>query len=595
MEQESSEKENTNTGKAVKRWPIESQEEPISVIREETEEELKAATDQVRPVTSKGRLQTHFPQQSRPSSSKKYPRPGSTRSTGSSRPGTGSRKTVSRASSRKSRPESSGSRLERFGPGSDHSESDDEIPHKPREHLPEIADFTTVDINDEKAFDTDLEDKETTTAYDPTGRTAYIEGCKKVGVVPASYFLRHMNDPHLSMKHHGLGSQGMRAIAMSLVSNTSVLTLDLSDNWLGHPGGHAVCEMLRDNCFITHLDLSDNKFGLQTAESLSQTLQQNSTLTHVTLSGNDFDDKAAVHFSDAIMNTTKLEYLNLSHNLFGENAGIILGLAIADNSSLKELDLSWNSIRRKGAVAIAQGIKNNVYMKKINLAWNGFGLEGSIAFGDALKGNQVLEELDLTNNRITSEGAVLIGKGVSVNETLTTIRLGRNPMQTAGCYGICAAILRNPNCALKELDFKDILVNKDFDDIFKQVQEQVPDIKMRHGGMEPPKKPRARIHPMVKLTNYIEKNNLRLVDFFNKFDKDGSMSVTYEEFQQGIEDTGIKLTQEEVQILLSELDSDGDGEINFSEMVSGHTGFQESQQENINVILTATQPRPVTT
>lgn len=590
-----SEKDSTNTGKAVKRWPIESQEEPISVIREETEEELKAATDHVRPVTSKGRLQTNFPQQSRPSSSKKYPRPGSTRSTGSSRPGTGSRKTVSRASSRKSRPESSGSRLERFGPGSDHSESDDEIPHKPREHLPEIADFTTVDINDEKAFDTDLEDKETTTAYDPTGRTAYIEGCKKVGVVPASYFLRHMNDPHLSMKHHGLGSQGMRAIAMSLVSNTSVLTLDLSDNWLGHPGGHAVCEMLRDNCFITHLDLSDNKFGLQTAESLSQTLQQNSTLTHVTLSGNDFDDKAAVHFSDAIMNTTKLEYLNLSHNLFGENAGIILGPAIADNSSLKELDLSWNSIRRKGAVAIAQGIKNNVYMKKINLAWNGFGLEGSIAFGDALKGNQVLEELDLTNNRITSEGAVLIGKGVSVNETLTTIRLGRNPMQTAGCYGICAAILRNPNCALKELDFKDILVNKDFDDIFKQVQEQVPDIKMRHGGMEPPKKPRARIHPMVKLTNYIEKNNLRLVDFFNKFDKDGSMSVTYEEFQQGIEDTGIKLTQEEVQILLSELDSDGDGEINFSEMVSGHTGFQESQQENINVILTATQPRPVTT
>lgn len=45
---------------------------------------------------------------------------------------------------------------------------------------------------------------------------------------------------------------------------------------------------------------------------------------------------------------------------------------------------------------------------------------------------------------------------------------------------------------------------------------------------------------MVKLTNYIEKNNLRLVDFFNKFDKDGSMSVTYAEFQQGIE-VGIAL------------------------------------------------------
>ncbi|XP_078336521.1 uncharacterized protein LOC111138432 isoform X1 [Crassostrea virginica] len=664
-----SDQDSLGTGKVSRRWPIESQEEPISVIREETEEELKADTDHTRPLTSKGRLQTHFPPKSRPTSSqRKYPHhPGSARSRGSSQAGTDSKKTISRANSRKSRPESSGSRLSRLGPDLDHSESDEEnLPHRPRDHPPEI-DFTTVDINDETAFDTDLEDKgsgttpgvsldlvadfqylrtayaidtnlkfsdnlfaalneeeftptellfllrcqETTTAYDPTGRTAYIEGCKKVGVVPASYFLRHMNDPHLSMKHHGLGAQGMRAIAMSLVSNTSVLTLDLSDNWLGHPGGHAVCEMLRDNCFITHLDLSDNKFGLQTSESLSRTLQQNSTLTHVTLSGNNFDDKAAVHFSDALMNTTKLEYLDLSRNLFGESAGIVLGPAIADNSSLKEINLSWNSIRRKGAVAIAQGVKNNIYLKKINLAWNGFGLEGAIALGDALKGNQTLEELDLTNNRVTPEGAVLIGKGVSVNETLTTLRLGRNPMQTAGCYGICAAILRNPNCALREIDFKDILVNKDFDDIFKQVQEQIPDIKMRHGGMEPPKKPRARIHPMVKLTNYIEKNNLRLVDFFNKFDKDGSMSVTYEEFQQGIEcaraalqklvkseslqDTGIKLTQEEVQILLNELDSDGDGEINFSEMVSGHTGFQESQQENINVILTASQPRPVTT
>lgn len=91
MEQESTEKDIEHTN-AVRRRLLESQEEPISVIREETEEELKA-NDVTRPLTSKGRLQTHFPQQSRPLSSKnKYPRPGSTRSQGSSRPGTGSRK-----------------------------------------------------------------------------------------------------------------------------------------------------------------------------------------------------------------------------------------------------------------------------------------------------------------------------------------------------------------------------------------------------------------------------------------------------------------------------------------------------------------------
>ena len=43
---------------------------------------------------------------------------------------------------------------------------------------------------------------------------------------------------------------------------------------------------------------------------------------------------------------------------------------------------------------------------------------------------------------------------------------------------------------------------------------------------------------MTKLAHYIEKQGLRLVDFFNKFDKDGSMSVTHEEFVEGIEVCG---------------------------------------------------------
>lgn len=468
--------------------------------------------------------------------------------------------TISRASSRKSRPASSGSRLE-TGHSSDSDTDNDDVPRQ-KTHLE--VDFATVDITDEKAFDTDLEIEEQTTTYDRTGRTAYIEGCKKMGVVPASYFLRHMHDQNLSMKHHGLGSMGMKPIAMSLMTNTQIVKLDLSDNWLGHHGGLAVCEMLKENCFITFLDLSDNKFGAHMAEHLGKILNANSTLTHIILAGNDFDDTAALAFADVIMNTTKIEYLNLSRNVIGELGGMALGPAIAENSSLKELDLSWNSLRRKGAIALAQGIKHNIYMKKINLSWNGFGLDGSIAMCDALKNNQTLEELDLTNNRITAEGAVILGKGIAANETLVSLKMGKNPMQSAGCYGICAAILRNPNSILKELDFSDILVNNDFNDIYKQVQEQCPDMKLKHGGMEPPKKPKKPVHPMVKLANYIQKNNLRLVDFFNKFDKDGSMSVTYEEFQQGIEETGIKLSSDEVSQLLLELDSDGDGEINYS-------------------------------
>lgn len=86
----------------------------------------------------------------------------------------------------------------------------------------------------------------------------------------------------------------------------------------------------------------------------------------------------------------------------------------------------------------------------------------------------------------------------------------------------------------KDFYFQDVLVNKDFQELFKQVKEQFPQLHLHHGGMEPPLKPKARMHPMVKLMSYIDKNNLRLVDFFNKFDKDGSLSITHEQFRIGL-------------------------------------------------------------
>ncbi|KAK7487894.1 hypothetical protein BaRGS_00020795 [Batillaria attramentaria] len=483
------------------------------------------------------------------------------------------RRTISRASSRRSQVNSSQSKQSKQAERGQSSCSDSEDDARTRD-----SDAQGVDINDEKAWDTDLENEdESHPSYDHSGRTAYIQACKKLGVVPVSYFLRHMHDQELNMKHHGLGATGMQAISGVMMGNTKILTLDLSDNWLGMEGGLAVCEMLRENCFITTLTLNDNRLN-HCAKELCQTMLMNSSLQRVTLAGNGFDDKAAVHFAEFLL-TCHLEYLNLSHNDLGEAAGLLLGPAISENSTLKELDLSWNQLRRKGAMAIGIGVKTNVKMKKINLSWNGFGLEGAIGIADALKGNSVLEEIDISNNRIMTEGAVLIGKGLSANETLKVLKMGKNPMQSAGCWGICAAILRNPNCALQELDFENITVNRDFDEIYKQVQEQIPDLKLRHGGTEIPLKPRPPVDPMNKLMAYVDKHNLRIVDFFNKFDKDGSMSVSYDEFKQGLQDMGISLTEEEVHAMLTELDRDGDGEINYSELVIGHADFQEKSRE----------------
>ncbi|ELU14920.1 hypothetical protein CAPTEDRAFT_163530 [Capitella teleta] len=457
-------------------------------------------------------------------------------------------------------------------------------------HGLDILDFGGVDIFTENGWDTDLEEEpEVKESFDVTGRTVYIESCKHNGIIPASYFLRHMKDSHLKMKHHGLGPKGVKPIAVALVSNTCVLRLSLTDNWLGNEGGRHLCEMLKENCYITELDLSDNQLGVSFAENFTSVLNNNSTLTHVTLTGNFLDDKAAIYLADAIMNTTRLEYLNLSRNKLGEVAGVALGPAIAENSSIKHLDLSWNHLRRKGAIAVAQGIKHNVLMQSVNLSWNGVGNDGAKALGDALKVNSALEELDITNNRITTEGSVFLGKGIAVNESLKVLKMARNPMQSAGCYAICAAMLKNPNSIITSIDFSDILVNSDFGDILKKVREQLPALKVRTGGDGVPLRPKAKLHPMTKLTNYIEKNNLRLVDFFRTLDKDGSMGVTREEFSQGLawirKESGIKMTDDEINLLLDELDKDNDGEINYSELVIGHQGFTEKEKKMASTIM----------
>ncbi|CAG2217935.1 unnamed protein product [Mytilus edulis] len=419
--------------------------------------------------------------------------------------------TVSRASSRKSRAESGFSRNDR---GQYYDSDSDEEPRSPtKRDLFLEAELSNVDsiLADDKAFDTDLEIEETTTTYDR--KTDYINDCKKNGIVPASYFLRHMEKPQLTMSHHGLGEEGMKCIARSLASNTTVLNLDISDNWLGDTGGLIVCNMLKENIYITDLTLRDNRLGFGCAEQIGEVMKTNSTLTHLTLSGNQFDDKSAIFFADAIT-ASKLEYLNLSHNRFGEIAGLLLGPAIAENTTMKELDISWNNIRRKGAMALGQGIKNNDFMKKMNVSWNGFGVEGAISLCDALKHNQVLEELNVMNCRLTTEAAVLIGKGLAVNETTA---------------------LKVIKCAKSAL------------------------VRISRGSS-------ASSQKVLCPSSLMNLN----VGKWNKINKRGNRT------------------------LLEELDSDGDGDINFSELATGHTEFKE-RTDNINTILTASQPRPLTT
>ena len=53
--------------------------------------------------------------------------------------------------------------------------------------------------------------------FHATGKSIYLACCHSLDVVPASYFIRHINDSNLQMAHHGVGVLGAKAMAIPLV------------------------------------------------------------------------------------------------------------------------------------------------------------------------------------------------------------------------------------------------------------------------------------------------------------------------------------------------------------------------------------------
>ena len=77
-------------------------------------------------------------------------------------------------------------------------------------------------------------------------------------------------------------------------------------------------------------------------------------------------------------------------------------------------------------------------------------------------------------------------------------------------------------------------MDKFFIEELDEFQKLFPNITIKTGSDGLKLKPKVRLHPITKLRNYIEKHHLKLTEFFNKFDKDGSMNVSREEFVIGL-------------------------------------------------------------
>ena len=124
-------------------------------------------------------------------------------------------------------------------------------------------------VGEDADYDTDLETEfQRKSKFNMSNSEMYVEVCKQLNIIPSSFALRHMGKDRMMMPHHGLGPIGAKALSVPLVSNTTLLHLNLEDNWLRSKGANYIAEMMKENCYILSLNISENRIGDGGAESL---------------------------------------------------------------------------------------------------------------------------------------------------------------------------------------------------------------------------------------------------------------------------------------------------------------------------------------
>lgn len=466
---------------------------------------------------------------------------------------------------------------------------DDELEDEFGEDLDNISSIGSDDEAKAAEYDTDLEvDAEKLIFpdrydHDTSGKSAYLKKCEEIGVQPITFFLKHMHDTELVMKYHSLGPQGMKAIATPLEVNTVIEKIDLEGNYILGEGATYLTRVLRENVYVTELVLCDNKIGNEGAKAICELLSENKTIIHLNLTGNDIEDSAAEAFYEMLTRNASIKTLMLRHNMFEDVGAQWFSDSMNENVTLETLDLSFNRFQNKGCVLLAQALKDNVGLKYLDISMNGFGLEGARALEGALKENKYLTDLNISYCRIPDEAAVHIAGGLQHNDTLENLNIGYNPLQEDGADKIMTAIQVNQSSVLKLIDFGVLMVKKSFKALEDQLAEE-RGLKTIYGGVLPDC-PRTKLRgegreidamkmllrdPMSKLKAYVEKEGYRMLDLLKSFDRDNSFTISLEELKEGIRRCNIDLSDPQISQLMRQLDKDGNGEIDFSELLQGN-------------------------
>nr|XP_017500571.2 NLR family CARD domain-containing protein 3 isoform X3 [Manis javanica] len=264
----------------------------------------------------------------------------------------------------------------------------------------------------------------------------------------------------ISLAENKIGNKGAKALARSLLVNTSLTALDLRSNSIGPQGAKALADALKRNRTLASLrpppcphSLQSNTIRDDGTRSVAEALAANRTLSALHLQKNTIGPRGAQCMADALKQNRSLKELMFSSNSIGDGGAQALAEALKVNQGLESLDLQSNSISDAGVAALMGALCANRTLLSLNLRENSISPEGAQDLARGLCTNNVLRNLDLTANLLHDQGAQAIAAAVRENRTLTSLHLQWNFIQAGAAEALGQALQHNRS--LTSLDLQE--------------------------------------------------------------------------------------------------------------------------------------------
>ncbi|XP_027855737.1 protein phosphatase 1 regulatory subunit 37 [Xiphophorus couchianus] len=198
----------------------------------------------------------------------------------------------------------------------------------------------------------------------------------------------HLNNVQLS-------GSSLFTLVCALKINRALLELHLSSNQLnGYQDAMQLGDLLRYNSTLQTLELSDNVLGDAGLEELCDGLsRQTKGLKVLILKNNQITERGMNHLAKTLPGLKILEVLDLGDNHLGNEGIQVIREPLMVNSSLLHLGLAQSNITCEGAVALAEFLAESRLIQRLDLHQNRVKLGGLMALSLALRINCSLSHL----------------------------------------------------------------------------------------------------------------------------------------------------------------------------------------------------------